>query len=626
MRPSGPRLYTLLALWLVPLFVVRTVWHLAADDQLRVVNATLVFGGDDAILTCLTAVWWTWAVLAAVAVLGCRPDPLRQAWRALPVAVTALVGSVLSFAAGFLALGTAIPGGAVAVGVVAAIVLVVLIPVVARLSVAGVVAVTTDDRGLSAFSGASRLVRGRALPTAAMVAFGVVAPAFAAAWAAEATRPSTFGLGTLHWLATDLAFVGVAAIQAGALHAAYRNRLPAPDAADAAAPGWATASRRLVTAAGGLLALSTLLAAGSVRAHRLPEVSTLTGPDLTARIAMAWPAGRHPMLIGQGGIQDCLDELCSSFTNTALGILMYHPSGSAAVAPDGSVFALGRDVLAYCDAQRHCRHTTGMYETLSHSAAEAVALSVDGELLIATATPLGSREEATQVELGLIHCRDVLCADARTTKLGVVSASMKPADGWRQQMIAVGLDHAQRPIVAFRPVSGEGRSTSPTVGTWFETASAVPLATMWVARCDTADCGHAGVAELAPGDVEELAALQFDAMLGCLRSTCGVDVPVATVARPQGGVYAIVVGPRPHDGLWLQVGTPSDEIQATLLVCPDATCAHARRIPIWRGRLGTSNWPMPLPAGIWTMAVNPDGSLLIAQPMLHPTEVFAVRP
>ncbi|MFC7243052.1 hypothetical protein ACFQO7_11255 [Catellatospora aurea] len=57
MRRPGTRLLTLLALWLMPLFLVRTVWRLAIDDQTRIVDANLTLGSDNLVLLVVTVVW-----------------------------------------------------------------------------------------------------------------------------------------------------------------------------------------------------------------------------------------------------------------------------------------------------------------------------------------------------------------------------------------------------------------------------------------------------------------------------------------------------------------------------------------------------------------------------------------
>ncbi|GAB4055396.1 hypothetical protein [Catellatospora paridis] len=625
MRRPGTRLLALLTLWLVPLFLLRTGWHLATDDKTRIVDANLTFGGDDPVLVLVTVVWWTWAVLAAIAAVAGRPEPMRRALRSLPVALAALLGALLVFVVGFLAFGLVIPGGLVVGGLALLIVIIVLAPVIARLAVTGPVAVLAQARGLAAFSQASGLVRGQVPVTTVITVFGVVAPVPAIGWLIENTRPAGFVPGVLHWLATDAALVVVAAVQARSLLAAYQDCLPGPGPV-ATTPS-AGPSPRLLAGAGAMLAMSGLLAGGTVALDRLPQVTTLTPSDMNQHlIKVGWPAGRHPIFIGQHFVNDCLDEQCSDVKTTDLSVTMFDPTGSAAIAADGAVFALGQKQLEHCDAQRRCRHTDGLLEILADSDADAVALSAEGDLLIATATAVGERAKATQVELGLVHCRDVLCADSRTTRLGVVQAGMKHSGGWRQQVVALALDSAGRPVVALRSYHAGARDGWPAMAGFTETPPAGPPGELWVARCDTADCRHARVDQPSADDIDDLALLQFDAMLGCLRSDCGPDVPVATIARPQGGAYAVLVEPRERDGFWIRVGERSDEIQATLLVCADATCRQARRIPLEFGQLGSSNLPRPLPSEIWIMAVNPDGRVLLTRPRHNPTDIHVVQP
>lgn len=63
------------------------------------------------------------------------------------------------------------------------------------------------------------------------------------------------------------------------------------------------------------------LCAGAAAAADLPSV-TRTEVEIGHVMAIGWPSGRHPVIVGQQAILDCLDDACARYTTTQLGVIM----------------------------------------------------------------------------------------------------------------------------------------------------------------------------------------------------------------------------------------------------------------------------------------------------------------
>lgn len=629
-----------LVLVLVPLSLFQTIWRLSTGSETsQVINGILVLAPAGWPEVAVTALLWTWALAAGVFVLGRgAPRPLRRALPVLPTAFGALFVAGAVVVAGIPLLGLALPAEPALIGVVAVGLAVSVAPILVRLALVVPVAVFDGIRGMTAYRRASALVRGRVWRIGFLLLLGLAAPAQLAGWALAWIERAAEGylVGLALWLIKDVVLAALVALQASTLVAAYR-KLPAGQLLCSANQEARQTSRvqgrfrriALPIAVAALL-LPTMLAGGVVASERLPEVAVQESRDpsasqpglvpvFTQLFAVGWPAGRHPVIVGHSTVYDCLDDWCRAIRRTELSVTVNDRLGGAVVAPDGSVYALGDYQLEHCDAQRVCRRREGMHRALIGSLASAIALAPSGEILIATAIPVGVQksgggslaQEPTAVELGLRLCRDVFCVRPTVISLGVVQNSLKwTQEAWRERLLAVGTDRAGRAVTAFR---------SPSTGA------------VSVGWCTTTACNSTHLAPLSgprqPGmpSNEDLALLHFDDMFDCLNDTCGSDEPVATIDRPRGGVYGVRIEHNPAQRVGVQVGQSAPQPRrAVLLACADYLCRNPRRIPLVELPPSFSNVPGRAPTDIWLMAANPDGRVVLAQRSTD--RIITVRP
>ncbi|GAA4572923.1 hypothetical protein GCM10023176_36850 [Micromonospora coerulea] len=619
--PTPPRRSVLPHLLLVlgPLALLQTLWRLVPFpdvDPPRVINGVLVLSPAGWLETAVVAVAWTWAVTAAVAAVGGADRPVRRAFRLLPTVGGALAAGVAAVLVALLLTGLLLPAVLELIWGVVVLLAVPLTLLLVRLALVLPIAVFEDLRGMAALRAAFSGVGRHMVRIAILLLVGVLGPAVLTGWAwAEAgslVTGSLPGLGL--WLVRDLVLVLLAALQAGTFVVAYRN-LPqprpvlAPSAVgDRVRPtGWAALVLGLVA-----LLLPTLLAGAGVATRRLPELSVQPA-QYGSLAALAWPAGRHPVLVSQSAIHDCTDDTCRTSRRTELPLSLQDAEGTT-IAADGSVYALTVDRLAYCDPQRTCRRARGPLPAFGFERVAAVALAPDGQLLIAVAEPRGdsarrlgpSRQE--DMGLRLIRCRDLDCAAPAVTRLGVVRVQFgyEPTGYYRQ--LSVGVDRSGRPVVAYRPRGGS---------------------MVWVARCDTPACASAQLglqANPAPPGLpteEELAFLHFDRLVHpCGRCT---DDLSGTVDRPGGGVYGVTIrAGRP--GVALYVGEkPSVPHRLVLWTCADYRCRSPREVPLVEVPDVSSARPGPQLGDAFRLAANPDGRVIVVRE-LAPDEVITVRP
>ncbi|MGW5667807.1 hypothetical protein [Micromonospora sp. NPDC003776] len=603
-----------LAAVLVPLSLVRVLFGLlpfAGADPARVVNGLLVLpaGVVDALVV---PVVWAWAVTAGIAAAAPLDRPLRRALRALPTVCAALLAGAGTVLAAFLLLGLVLPTRPAVVWVVGALLALAIAPLLVRVALVPPIAVLDGLCGRAAFRAASVDVRGLVASFAFSLMVGVAAPALLHGWAFGHLEERVSGpiQGALAWLLRDLSLIAVAAVQAWTLLAVYGD-LPGlrqarggdgtPPGPDPARP-FTRRARRLAVPLGvaGVL-LPTVLAGGVVAAERLPEVTVLPG-SLHRMVAVAWPADRGPILVGQNGIEDCLDDRCRTTRRTALSVTMFAPYGDAAFGPDGSVYALGQYELEQCDARRVCRRAGGELSALRGSGAAAITLSPAGEILLASATeirPPGSGGaaaggQASKVELKLIRCHDVRCVDPTVTSFGAVDGALQ-SPGDSPARLIIRARPGGQPVVAF---------WSPSTGV---------LSVGW---CTTPDCRRTGIAPFgggAPGmpPEAELRSLDFGGIFDC-PDGCGDGAPLATAHGPQGAVYDMVVERGGPDGLQVQVGAAPMSGRAVLQVCADDSCPGPRRIPLVQVPYYTFTDQGFFPERRrWLMAVAPDGRAVI---------------
>jgi hypothetical protein len=594
----GWRLLPALTLALAPAFLFRTVWQVLTGDA-WVLNDVLSVT-DSWTVVIVTALVWTATVLLGVAVLDGGPQPLRRTLRALPIAFVGVAVLALLLIGSFVALAAILPAPPQAFFGLAIALALALIAVATSLSLVATVAVV-EQSGFGAFSAAG-VLRGRRWRTGCQFAFGALAPALIVGWIGGHLHPGGFVHGIQADLLRNALLVATAALQARTLLRLYRATRTEPDPGPRGRPArrWA-----VVLLSAGVFLLPTVVTGSVVAAAKVPRVST--SPDLQASPVMqiAWPAGRHPVIVTQNSILDCTDDRCSRYRSTPLPLVSYLPVGGAIVRPDGSVVALGDNALAICDADRHCEGGWQRYEipALRTSRANAITLTPAGDLLIATATP---SDDGTRTRLGIMRCHDPLCATSDTVGLGD-AGPIGQHDGWNGRQLAIRLDSGGRPIVAF------------TAGSTVDDVS--------FGWCSSASCEQGKVGSAADGRLpaDEVAALYRDLIRPCT-SVCGGEYPGPAVDTP-GGRYALEVRHRGPDNTLLQAGRPQDFVETNVLTCPDRSCRQPQR----RARasltpMGTSNVPGPGPEEIWLMAASAAGQIILVRPAYSPQIVTIVKP
>ncbi|MFG1654943.1 hypothetical protein ACGFIY_00245 [Micromonospora chersina] len=625
--PRRSAALTTLVLVLVPWSLLRVLGGLIplpGVDPARVVNGMFVPPAG-VVGALVEPVVWGWAVTAAIAATVPVDRPLRRAFRALPTVGAALLAGAGTLLVALLLLGTVLLAGGGLVWVVAALVALPVAALLVRFALVLPIAVLDGLRGRAAFRASFVGVRGNALGLGVALLFGVAAPALLYGWAfarpeEKVTDPL---LGVLAWLLRDATLIAVVALQAQILLVAHRNLpgrslLPALDLEEPA-PAVDRLTRRLgrltVPLALAAVLLPAGLVGGVVAVERLPEVSVNTSDRMHSMIAVAWPAERGPILVGQTWFEDCLDDTCRTRRRTDLSVTMYEPYGGAAFGADGSVYALGEYALEQCDAQRICRRSKGGLEVLLGSQAAAITLTPAGEILLASATEARpdapATEDAGPVELKLIRCPDVFCATPRVTSLGRVNGSVRDRDGSRPTRLVVRVDAGGRPVVALR---------SPSTGA------------VSVGWCATLDCAQPEVAPIdgprRPGmpTPEELALLDVGDVLDCrVGHGCDGSEPLATVHRPRGGVWDVIAEPAQPDGLYVRLSSGPWPDRAVLRVCTDSACQEAREVPLVEIPPVQTWWSDRPARERWLMAVDGDGRMVATDPYgLH--VVVVTRP
>lgn len=605
---------------LVPLSLLQTLYGLLpvpGTDPARVINGMLVLSPAQGVEALVVAVAWTWAVTAGVAALGGADRPLRRALRLLPTVCGALFAAIGAVLVAFLLLGLLLPAAVEVVWVVGALLAVPVAVLLVRLALVLPIAVFENLRGMAAFRTAASGVGQYMVSIAILLLLGVLGPAVLTGWAWEQTEPLVDGhlpgLGLR--LARDVALVLLAALQAGTLVVAYRN-LPQPRLTVVSSFGAEGHAQRRTLLVLGLAAvlLPTLVAGGVVATRRLPELSVQPRADYGSLVALSWPAGRHPVLLTQHAVEDCLDDECRATRRTELPSGGLEDAEGAAIAADGSVYALTVDRLAYCDPQRTCRTSGGLFKALGWPRQGAIALAPDGEILIAVAAPRADppqregRLRREDTELRLIRCRDFRCAEPTIRRLGLVQGLFDDEYSDYYRELLVGVDLTGRPVVAYRPRGGSR---------------------VWVARCDTPTCAspqlaiQANPAPLGLPTEDELASLHFDRLVHpCDLCTGALS---ATVERPGGGIYGVAIT-HGEPGVRVQIGEPIPAPRrAVLWTCADYRCRSPLEIPLIEAPEWSGNFPGPSPGDAFLLAADPDGRVIVARKR-SPEHIVTVRP
>ncbi|RZU49380.1 FtsH-binding integral membrane protein [Krasilnikovia cinnamomea] len=614
---------------ILPPLALSLIGALALDlsmgrDQVVIVDGGLLVGGGAdprwwLKLALAVAAWLLALTAGTVTVVGAlreRPvDPLR-----------ALAVAVRQFPA--LALGTCAVGGVAVlatwavVGVAGAvdhpfgIVLVVAAGAMIALAVARtLLGVATRVFGGSAWE----LTRGRVLGTAgAFLLGGVVCPVLASTFA---YRLATLTASPVLADVLDAVLLtGVVAVQAGILAHVYVRRVEQrSDGADLGA-----LDARLAPLAGGrvgwawlglaALALPVVLSTGVAAANPFDAPALRTTGSPGGAVAVAWPAGQHPVIVTDTAVRFCDTDLCDRYIDRDGGPPVVEGWGTAGIGPDGAVVTAavtgsedrggpfieyGRCTRAGCIRQwlpvrASAREPFGWPEL-------AVSSAPDGAVWFALAMPSPEdRPGRPTYTISLIRCAQVPCAKPERHVVGTTERT--PADGFpdgRRGRLSIGADG--RPVAAF----------------WIGHS-------VHVVTCDPVTCANprATDADAAPPDArwstptglgQDVVSLRH----GELRVGGGGVVLAGDVGAQSGAIavagselYATAtvattaVADR-EPGLRVRVGRPRGPWQQILWRCPRAQCTEPERVPL----------DLPAdPPGREALAVGGDGRVLIVRP------------
>ncbi|MBB4692489.1 hypothetical protein [Paractinoplanes abujensis] len=218
-------------------------------------------------------------------------------------------------------------------------------------------------------------------------------------------------------------------------------------------PGAAALAAAVVVAAG--VVLTNPYGAPVVRTH---------GAGPAGPMAVAWPAGQHPVIVTNGGVRFCDDDLCRDFTDVNGGPATVEGYGAATVGADGTVVKtavrggpatggpfvhLGRCVRAGCSqAWLPVRASAAEKLDLEVARVEAAgAAAPDGALWFFVAVPVAGGEHG-QYRFSLIRCADPACAAPQRHQVGTVART--PQDGYpdgSRARLTIGADG--RPEASF---------------------------------------------------------------------------------------------------------------------------------------------------------------------------------
>jgi hypothetical protein len=181
-------------------------------------------------------------------------------------------------------------------------------------------------------------------------------------------------------------------------------------------------------------------------------------------VAVAWPAGGHPVIVTSGGVWFCDDDLCDRFTDVSGGPLTIDGFGTASVGMDGTVVKTavtggpdtGGPFVQYARCVRDgCRQAwlpvraTGREKPgpLGVGAEATGAAAPDGSIWLFVAVPVDGGKHG-RYRFQMIRCGDVGCADPQRHDLGF--ADHTPEDGFphgRRARLTIGADG--RPVASF---------------------------------------------------------------------------------------------------------------------------------------------------------------------------------
>ncbi len=180
-------------------------------------------------------------------------------------------------------------------------------------------------------------------------------------------------------------------------------------------------------------------------------------------MAVAWPAGQHPVIVTIGGVRYCDDDLCGSFHGVTGAPAAVDGYGSVSIGTDGAVIkavtAGGQDTggpfvqFARC-VRDGCRTAYFPVRTsaddrldLTANLEVAGAPAPEGAIWFFLAAPVTGGQHG-RYRLSLIRCADVTCASPERHELGETDRT--PGDGYpdgQRARLMIGTDG--RPTAVF---------------------------------------------------------------------------------------------------------------------------------------------------------------------------------
>ncbi|MBW6437508.1 hypothetical protein KZ829_27620 [Actinoplanes hulinensis] len=324
-----------------------------------------------------------------------------------------------------------------------------------------------------------------------------------------------------------------------------------------------------------MMAVAVLVAGGPAVAGRFggPVRTNDGGPS--GPVAVAWPAGRHPVIVTEAGVWFCDDDLCEEFTDVNGGPPAIDGWATVGIGTDGTVVKTavtggpdkGGPFLHHARCVPDgCREAwlpvrTSAREKLDPMASveAAGAPAPDGSLWFFVAAP-AEGGELGRYRFSLIRCADLECAEPRRHDLGVTDRS--PEDGYRngtRARLTIGADG--RPDAAFWTGMSVLRFSCDPV------TCANPRKTADVGVAPRGVWTTAGDQIVAYFDQRLFQGTELTTVAtGSANGTGGL-----AVAGPSVYVAAALPGP-PDRGFHLTIGEPARHWQQTVWRCTGPTC------------------------------------------------------
>jgi hypothetical protein len=596
-------------------------------DSMVIIDGLPVFHGGGGtwvwVRPALVAACWLLALCAAAvtataAARGYTVRPLTvilAAFRRLPVYASGMAAAVtVTLLALWVAAGLAGAAGAAA-GLVAVLGTLVVAGVVSARMLVGVI-----SHQLGGFDWS--LTRGRVRSTAGAFLLGGVAVPLALTYPGRGLGPA-LALPVTGQAIEVLLATGLIAAQAGILAHVYLLRREEPAAAGEESADLPAVDARLAELSRGpargpwlglaATAIAVLVPAGFAAANPLGTTTVRSHADVPGdAVALAWPAGRHPVIATMAGARFCDDDACARYTAPNGGPAVLDRHGTAGFSPDGGVVVKaaltggadhGGPFIHYARCTREgCPEA---WLPARSSAKEpfgwpelAAGAAPDQAVWFVLAMP--SREERpgkATYRVTFIRCADLGCTDPQRHDAGTVDRM--PDDGaldGARIRLSVGADG--RPMAAIRTGSSVALlSCAPitcaaVTKTW-TFAGADPV---WAAP--STSTGPAS--SFQPGMVrigEQLVSLDSGR----------VPPGSGTLAVTGSGVYATAAEATTRRGLRVTVGAPDPQAppeywQQVLWRCAQLRCR--------RQVLDT----FASAAGGELLAVGADGRVLLVRP------------